>query len=89
MSFQYVSSMRLPPRRGQDATADPTAEILAGYRSLHKVLNSPEITLKSVVLPAPLAPITARRSPAATDSETLSIARRAPNVRPTPSRTSA
>lgn len=39
MSFQYVSSMRLPLRRGQTATADPTAEILSGYRSLPKVLG--------------------------------------------------
>ena len=46
MSFQYVSSMRLPLRRGQDPTADPTAE----YRSPPKVPNSPEITYKSVVL---------------------------------------
>jgi hypothetical protein len=39
MSFQHVSSMRLPLRRGQTATADPTAEILSGYRSLPKVLG--------------------------------------------------
>src|SRR5688572_13902343 len=51
--------------------------------------KSPVITLKSVVLPAPLAPMTARRSPAATESETFSIARRAPNVRVTCSSTSA
>ena len=47
------------------------------------------MTLKSVVLPAPFAPITARRSPAATDSETSSIAVSAPNRRVTPSRTRA
>ena len=43
--------------------------------------KSPVMTLNSVVLPAPLAPITARRSPAATENETSSIARSAPNVR--------
>src|SRR4029453_6214280 len=47
--------------------------------------ESPVMTLNSVVLPAPLAPITARRSPAATENETSSMARSAPNVRVTPS----
>src|SRR5688500_2262772 len=47
--------------------------------------KSPVMTLNSVVLPAPLAPITARRSPAATENETSSMARSAPNVRVTPS----
>ena len=47
------------------------------------------MTLNSVVLPAPLAPITARRSPAATENETSSIARSAPKLRVTPSSRSA
>src|SRR5262245_42454408 len=51
--------------------------------------KSPVTTLNSVVLPAPLAPMTARRSPTATENETSSIARRAPNVRVTPSNTRA
>ena len=51
--------------------------------------KSPVIALNSVVLPAPLAPISARRSPAATENETSSIARSAPNVRVTPSSTRA
>src|SRR5262245_47050401 len=51
--------------------------------------KSPVITLNNVVLPAPLAPMTARRSPAATDSDTPSTARSAPNVRVTPSSTRA
>src|SRR5688572_11751718 len=51
--------------------------------------KSPVTALNSVVLPAPLAPRMARRSPAATASETPSIARSAPKVRVTPSRTSA
>ncbi len=51
--------------------------------------KSPVIALKSVVLPAPFAPITARRSPAATDIDTSSIAVSAPNRRVTPSRTRA
>ena len=51
--------------------------------------KSPVTALKSVVLPAPLAPRMARRSPAATESETPSIARSAPNVRVTPSSTRA
>src|SRR5688572_17827793 len=51
--------------------------------------KSPVITLNNVVLPAPFAPMTARRSPAATENETFSIARRAPKARVTPSRTRA
>src|SRR4029434_3406725 len=51
--------------------------------------KSPVTALKSVVLPAPLAPIRARRSPAATESDTSSMALSAPNVRVTPSRTRA
>src|SRR5262245_25829309 len=51
--------------------------------------KSPVMTLNSVVLPAPLAPITARRSPAATENEMFSIAVSAPNTRVTPSRRSA
>src|SRR5262245_16066511 len=51
--------------------------------------KSPVITLNSVVLPAPFAPITARRSPAATENETFSIARSAPKARVTPWRTRA
>src|SRR5262245_38264724 len=47
--------------------------------------KSPVMTLNKVVLPAPLAPITARRSPAATENETSSMACSAPNVRVTPS----
>src|SRR5688572_8053580 len=46
--------------------------------------KSPVITLNNVVLPAPFAPMTARRSPAATENETFSIARRAPKARVTP-----
>src|SRR5262245_39730022 len=51
--------------------------------------KSPVAALNSVVLPAPLAPISARRSPAPTESETSSIALSAPNVRVTPSSTRA
>ena len=51
--------------------------------------KSPVMALNRVVLPAPLAPMSARRSPAATESETSSIARSAPNVRVTPSSTRA
>src|SRR5260370_29536810 len=47
------------------------------------------MALNSVVLPAPLAPSTARRSPAATDNDMSSIARSAPNSRVTPSSTRA
>jgi hypothetical protein len=43
------------------------------------------MTLNSVVLPAPLAPITALRSPAATENETSSTAFSAPKLRETPS----
>ena len=43
--------------------------------------KSPVMALNSVVLPAPLAPSTARRSPAATENETSSIARSAPKAR--------
>jgi hypothetical protein len=51
--------------------------------------KSPVITLNSVVLPAPLAPMTARLSPAATDSVTSSSARNAPKLRDTPVSSSA
>src|SRR5260370_30597502 len=51
--------------------------------------KSPVTALNSVVLPAPLAPSTARRSPAATVKDTSSIALSAPKVRVTPSRTRA
>src|SRR5260370_36416319 len=51
--------------------------------------KSPVTALNSVVLPAPLAPSTARRSPAATENDTSSIALSAPKVRVTPSRTRA
>src|SRR6478609_3232058 len=51
--------------------------------------KSPVMALKSVVLPAPLEPRMAAFSPAATDSETSSTARSAPNTRVTPSSTSA
>ena len=37
MSFQYVSSMRLPLRRGQ--AAEPSTELLSGYQSLPKVIG--------------------------------------------------
>src|SRR5262245_20596350 len=51
--------------------------------------KSPVITLNRVVLPAPLAPMIARRSPAATENDTSSIALSAPNARVTPSNTRA
>src|SRR5262249_7464862 len=51
--------------------------------------KSPVTALNSVVLPAPLAPSTARRSPTATESEMSSIALSAPNERLTPSSTRA
>src|SRR5262245_55011655 len=51
--------------------------------------KSPVTTLNSVVLPAPLAPITARRSLTATENETSSIAVSAPNTRVTFSSRSA
>src|SRR5690349_19202128 len=45
---------------------------------------SPEITLNSVVLPAPLGPRMARLSPGATSRSTSRTASRPPNRRPTP-----
>jgi branched-chain amino acid transport system permease protein len=46
MSFQYVSSMRLPLRRGSAASSEvPTAEILAGYRTLPRVVGGAAILL--------------------------------------------
>jgi branched-chain amino acid transport system permease protein len=45
MSFQYVSSMRLPLRRGRAATAESSAEILSGYRSLPRVVGGAAILL--------------------------------------------
>src|SRR3954453_18736362 len=46
--------------------------------------KSPEMTLKSVVLPAPLGPRMARRSPYATSRSTSRTAWRPPNRRPVP-----
>src|SRR3954471_1564878 len=46
--------------------------------------KSPEITLKSVVLPAPFGPRMARRSPGATSRLTSRTACKPPNRRPTP-----
>jgi branched-chain amino acid transport system permease protein len=40
MSFQYVSSMRLPLRRNQAATADVSAEILPRGRNLTRVIGT-------------------------------------------------
>src|SRR3954466_10365648 len=48
--------------------------------------KSPEITLKSVVLPAPFGPSIARRSPYATSRSTSRTAWRPPNRRPIPRR---
>ena len=42
--------------------------------------KSPEIVLKSVVLPAPFEPSTARRSPALTDSDTSASAVKRPEA---------
>src|ERR1700680_3369815 len=47
------------------------------------------MALNNVVLPAPLAPRMARRSPAATEKLTSSMARRAPKARDTPCSSSA
>ena len=47
---------------------------------------SPEMTLNSVVFPAPLGPRMARRSPGATSRSTSRTASRPPNRRPTPRR---
>jgi hypothetical protein len=46
--------------------------------------RSPEMTLNSVVLPAPLGPRMARRSPWATSRSTSATASRPPKRRPTP-----
>src|SRR5207249_4436844 len=50
--------------------------------------RSPEMTLKSVVLPAQFGPRIARRSPGSTSSVTSRTAWRPPNRRPTPRRRS-
>ena len=46
--------------------------------------SSPEIRWKSVVLPAPFGPMTARSSPGSTAKLTPSTACRAPKARPSP-----
>src|SRR5215471_4102619 len=48
--------------------------------------SSPEMTLNSVVLPAPLGPRMARRSPGLTSRSTSATARRPPKRWPTPRR---
>src|SRR5687768_17463830 len=76
--------MRMRSKGACSVTSSPkkkTRPTLAG--------KSPVITLNSVVLPAPLAPMTARRSPAATENEMFSIALSAPKVRVTLSSTRA
>src|SRR5439155_1954496 len=69
-----------------------TSTVIAGSRRLMRpamswdsagerpAVGSPEIRLKSVVLPAPLGPMSARRSPARTARATSSTARRPPNA---------
>src|SRR5437870_2920337 len=76
--------MRIRSWGGIAVTSSPkksTRPLVAG--------KSPVTTLNSVVLPAPLAPITARRSPAATENEMFSIAVSAPKTRVTLSSRSA
>ena len=72
------------PSRVRPAARD-LADVLAEELDLPDVCGmSPEITLNSVVLPAPLGPRIARRSPCATSRSTSRTASSPPNRRPTP-----
>ena len=51
MSFQYVSSMRLPLRRNQAATVDPSAETLSIDGSAQMYLRDPAGNLVEVDWP--------------------------------------
>src|SRR4051812_47656664 len=75
------SPIRARLRAGARVTSTPnssTDPVVGG--------NSPEIRLNSVVLPAPLGPRMARRSPEATSSSTPRTAWTPPKRRPTPSK---
>src|SRR6266540_2721923 len=76
--------VRARPRRarardGRVVTSSPNSSTFPAEGG-----RSPAITLKSVVLPAPLGPRIARRSPGITSRVTSRTASRPPNRRPTP-----
>src|SRR5262245_66228473 len=76
--------MRMRSWAGSVVTSSPKK------RTRPRVAGKSRVTTwNGVGLPPPLAPMTARRSPTATENETSSIARRAPKVRVTPSNTRA
>ena len=66
-------------RAGANVVSLPRNSIVPAVGS-----TSPEMTLNSVVLPAPFGPRMARRSPCATSRSTSRTAWRPPNRRPTP-----
>src|SRR4051812_25778054 len=69
------------PAAGTSPTSSPSNSIVPEVAGM-----SPEMTLKSVVLPAPFGPRMARRSPCATSRSTSRTACRPPNRRPIPRR---
>src|SRR5438874_7431191 len=66
-------------RAGRGVTSRPNSSTLPAVAA-----KSPQITLKSVVLPAPFGPRIARRSPGTISRSTSRTAWRPPNRRPTP-----
>src|SRR5947209_11760807 len=68
-------------RAGMPVTSSPNSSILPDVGG-----KSPEMTLNSVVLPAPFGPRIARRSPGTTSRSTSRTACSPPKRRPTPLR---
>src|SRR5438128_4907907 len=76
--YVRASPSRARRRAGSRVTFRPKSSILPDVGGM-----SPEMTLKSVVLPAPFGPRIARRSPGATSRSTSRTAWRPPKRRPT------
>src|SRR5438445_7596044 len=77
--YVRASPSRARRRAGSRVTFRPKSSILPDVGGM-----SPEMTLKSVVFPAPFGPRIARRSPGATSRSTSRTAWRPPKRRPTP-----
>src|SRR5947207_805145 len=77
--YVRASPSRARARDGRAVTSSPNSSTRPAEGA-----KSPQITLKSVVLPAPFGPRIARRSPGTISRSTSRTAWRPPNRRPTP-----
>src|SRR5438876_2436026 len=77
--YVRASPIRARSRAGKSVTSRPKSSIRPEVAG-----KSPQMTLKSVVFPAPFGPRIARRSPGTISSSTSRTAWRPPNRRPTP-----